>query len=179
MDRRSLLGGGGALLAAQVLADDAEARMKASTITDDDTKFMQIAINQAKEADYPFGAAIVREGRVLALGHNSTRRNSDPTAHAEMVAIRAFLNGHEPEVFKETTLYSSGEPCVMCMGAILWCGIKRLVFAASIAQLSTRLGQIDITDRQIANAAPFADIEIAGGLLSREAMALFPKEKKP
>ena len=62
-----------------------------------------------------------------------------------MMAIRAFLNGHEPDDLKDATLYSSGEPCVMCMGAIIWCGIKRLVFAASIAQLSTRIGQIDIT----------------------------------
>ena len=53
----------------------------------------------------------------------------------EMMAIRAFLNGHEPADLKEATLYSSGEPCVMCMGAIIWCGIKRLVFAASIEQL--------------------------------------------
>ena len=106
---------------------------------------MQMAIDQAKDADYPFGAVIVRGGRVLAFGRNSTKRNSDPTAHAEMMAIRAFLNGHEPDDLKEATLYTSGEPCVMCMGAIIWCGIKRLVFAASIAQLSTRIGQIDIT----------------------------------
>ena len=132
---------------------------------------MQMAIDQAKEADYPFGAVIVRDGRVLAFGRNSTKRNSDPTAHAEMMAIRAFLNGHEPDDLKETTLYTSGEPCVMCMGAIIWCGIKRLVFAASIAQLSTRIGQIDITAKQIANAAPFSQIEITGGVLSREAIA--------
>jgi tRNA(adenine34) deaminase len=178
MDRRTLLGGGGMLLAAQALAQDANARARSSPVTGEDARFMQIAIEQAKQADFPFGAAIVREGRVLALGQNSSKRHGDPTAHAEMVAIRAFLNGHEPEDFKEATLYSSGEPCVMCMGAILWCGIKRLVFAASIAQLSTRIGQIDITDREIANAAPFADIEIAGGLLAREAMALFPVKKE-
>ena len=178
MDRRSLLGGGGMLLAAHVLTRDANARTQSSPVTEDDAKFMQIAIEQAKQGDYPFGAAIVRDGRVLALGRNSSKRNGDPTAHAEMVAIRAFLNGHESEAFKETTLYSSGEPCVMCMGAILWCGIRRLVFAASIAELSTRIGQIDITDQAIAEAARFADIEIAGGLLAKEAMALFPDKKQ-
>ncbi len=95
-----------------------------------------------------------------------------------MMAIRAFLNGHEPDDLKDATLYTSGEPCVMCMGAIIWCGIKRLVFAASIAQLSTRIGQIDITAKQIANAAPFSQVEITGGVLSREAIALFPTEKQ-
>ena len=177
MDRRSLLSGGGVLLAAQMLPREAGAHARSSPISPEDSKFMQIAIDQAKEADYPFGAVIVRDGRVLAFGRNSSKRNSDPTAHAEMVAIRAFLNGHEPDDLKDTTLYSSGEPCVMCMGAIIWCGIKRLVFAASIEQLSQRIGQIDITARQIANAASFSDIEIAGGLLSGDAMRLFPSEK--
>jgi tRNA(Arg) A34 adenosine deaminase TadA len=178
MDRRSLISGGGVLLAAQLLPTGAGARARPSAILPDDAKFMQMAIDQSKAGDYPFGAVIVRDGRVLALGRNSTRRNSDPTAHAEMMAIRAFLDGHEPADLKEATLYSSGEPCVMCMGAIIWCGIKRLVFAASIAELSTRIGQIDITAKRIAAAAPFSQIEIAGGLLSREAMAVFPAEEK-
>lgn len=178
MDRRSLLSGGGVLLAAQMLPKEAGARARSTPVTPEDSKFMEIAIDQAKEADYPFGAVIVRNGRVLSFGRNSTKRNSDPTAHAEMVAIRAFLNGHEPEDLKDTTLYSSGEPCVMCMGAIIWCGIKRLVFAASIEQLSQRIGQIDITARQIANAASFSNIEIAGELLSGDAMRLFPSEKR-
>jgi tRNA(adenine34) deaminase len=178
MDRRSLLSGGGVLLTAQLLPKTAAARARTSLVTADDTKFMQMAIEQAKDADYPFGAVIVRGERVLAFGRNSTKRNSDPTAHAEMMAIRAFLNGHEPNDLKDATLYTSGEPCVMCMGAIIWCGIKRLVFAASIAQLSTRIGQIDITAKQIANAAPFSQVEITGGVLSREAIALFPTEKQ-
>jgi tRNA(Arg) A34 adenosine deaminase TadA len=63
------------------------------------------------------------------------------------------------------------------MGAIIWCGVGRLVFAASIAQLATRIGQIDITSKQIANATAFADIEIDGGLLSGNAMRLFAKDR--
>jgi tRNA(adenine34) deaminase len=177
MDRRALLNGGGALLAAQMLAPGTEARARSSPVTAEDTRFMQYAIEQARQGDYPFGAVIVREGRVMALGRNSSRRNSDPTAHAEMMAIRAFLAGHEPDALKDATLYTSGEPCVMCMGAIIWCGIKRVVFAASIAQLAARIGQIDITARQIANAAPFADIELTGGLLARETLTLFSAEK--
>jgi tRNA(Arg) A34 adenosine deaminase TadA len=94
-----------------------------------------------------------------------------------MMAIRQFLEGHKPEDFKETTLYTSGEPCVMCMGAIIWCGIKRMVFAASISDLATRIGQIDITSEQIANATAFRQIEITGGVLSAEAMRLFPEKQ--
>ena len=121
MDRRSLISGGSVLLAAQLLPRKRRARQDFDHLPDD-AKFMQMAIDQSKNADYPFGAVIVRDGRVLALGRNSTRRISDPTAHAEMMAIRAFLDGHEPADLKEATLYSSGEPCVMCMGAIIWCG---------------------------------------------------------
>lgn len=176
MDRRALLNAGGALFAAQMLSRDAEARARSSPATADDTRFMQYALEQAKQGDYPFGAVIVREGRVMALGHNSTRRNADPTAHGEMMAIRSFLSGHDPEQLKGATLYTSGEPCVMCMGAIVWCGIKRVVFAASISQLSARIGQIDITARQIANATSFVDIDLTGGVLARQAIALFPEK---
>lgn len=173
MDRRTLLTGGGTLLVATALSSEADARSRRVPATPEDAHFMQLAIEQAKQGDYPFGAIIVRDDKVLALGRNSTKSTHDPTAHAEMMAIRSFLNGHEPEDFKATTIYSSGEPCPMCMGAIIWCGFKRLVYAASIDQLSTKIGQIDVSSRQIANAAPFANIEITGEVLSRDAMALF------
>ena len=177
MDRRTLLTGGGTLLVAAALTRNAEARATRVPATPEDSRFMQLAIDQAKQGDYPFGAIIVRDDKVLALGRNSTKRNHDPTAHAEMVAIRAFLKGHEPDDFKGTTIYSSGEPCPMCMGAIVWCGFKRLVYAASIAELAQKIGQINVTARQIANATPFADIEMTGGLLSGNALRLFDQHK--
>ncbi|MFA5900910.1 MAG: nucleoside deaminase [Hyphomicrobium sp.] len=177
MDRRTLLSGASALVAAQALSIGAEARAIPSPVQADDAKFMQLAVDAAKQGDYPFGAVIVRDGKLLATGFNSSRRDADPTAHGEMVAIRTFLTQHSPDEFKGTTLYTSGEPCVMCMGAIVWCGIGRVVFAASIAELSSRIGQIDITAKQIANATPFAAIDITGGVLSAEAMRLFPGPK--
>lgn len=173
MDRRSLLTGGGTILVAATLTRGAEARAKLGPAMPEDARFMQLAIDQAKGADYPFGAAIVRGESVLALGRNSTKRLHDPTAHAEMEAIRAFLKGHEPDDFTTTTIYASGEPCPMCMGAIIWCGFKRLVYAASISELSKEIGQINITAARIAKAAPFADIEITPGVMSKESMALF------
>jgi tRNA(Arg) A34 adenosine deaminase TadA len=178
MDRRTLLTGGGTLLVATALSQDADARARRVPATPEDAHFMQLAIDQAKEGDYPFGAIIVRDAKVLALGHNSSKSTHDPTAHAEMMAIRAFLNGHEPEDFKQATIYSSGEPCPMCMGAIIWCGFKRLVYGASIDALATKIGQIDVSSRKIANAAPFADIEITGDLLSAEALAVFATNDK-
>jgi tRNA(adenine34) deaminase len=139
----------------------------------DDERFMRIAIAEAAKADYPFGAAIVRDGAVIATGRNLGKANDDPTAHAEMMAMRSLISAHETDALKGCTLYTSGEPCPMCMGAILWCGIGRLVFAASIAELATKIGQIMVTSQQLADAAPFANIAITGGVLSAEAMALF------
>ena len=77
------------------------------------------------------------------------------------------------EKLKGTTLYSSGESCPMCMGAIVWCGIARVVYGASIAQLATKMGQIMITDAEIADKTPFADIALTGGVLAEESLKLF------
>jgi tRNA(Arg) A34 adenosine deaminase TadA len=118
---------------------------------------------------------IVRDGAVIARGRNLGRTNGDPTAHGEMVAIRRCLADHGSAALRGSTLYTSGESCAMCMGAILWCHIGRLVFGASIAQLATRINQIMLTDAEIAAKASFAPISITGGVLADEAMALFAR----
>jgi tRNA(adenine34) deaminase len=138
-----------------------------------DELFMRMAIAEAAQADFPFGAVIVRDGEVLSRGRNLGKTTNDPTAHGEMVAIRRFVAVRPAAELKGTTLYTSGEPCPMCMGAILWCGIGRVVFAASIEELATKLGQITLASRTVANAAPFANVDITGGILSAEALALF------
>jgi len=141
----------------------------------EDERFMRIAIAEARRADFPFGAVIVRDGTILARGRNLGRTTDDPTAHGEMVAIRRCLAEHGPAALRGSTLYTSGEPCAMCMGAIIWCRIGRMVYAASIAQLATRIDQIMITSEEIATKARFAPVAITGGVLAEEAMALFPK----
>jgi tRNA(Arg) A34 adenosine deaminase TadA len=136
---------------------------------------MRMAIDEARLADFPFGAVIVRDGQVIARGRNLGRTNRDPTAHGEMVAIRAGLADHGPAALRGSTLYTSGEPCAMCMGAIIWCHLGRVVFGASIAQLATKIDQIMLTDAEIAAKAPFAPVSLSGGVLADEAMALFVK----
>ena len=91
-----------------------------------------------------------------------------------MVAIRRCLAVYDRTVLVGSTLYTTGEPCAMCMGAILWCHFGRLVFAASVEQLATRMDHIMISSAELARRAPFAPIEITGGVLADEAMALFP-----
>jgi tRNA(Arg) A34 adenosine deaminase TadA len=108
----------------------------------------------------------------MAKGRNLGKQEKDPTAHGEMVAIRRFLARYGPDKLKGTTLYTSGESCAMCMGAILWCGISRLVYGASIAELAAKIGQIMVTDAEIADNTPFAEIAITGGVLAAESCAV-------
>jgi tRNA(adenine34) deaminase len=143
----------------------------------DDERFMRIALEEARSADFPFGAVIVRDGRLIARGRNLGRTTDDPTAHGEMVAIRRGLAAHGRTALVGATLYTTGEPCAMCMGAILWCHFGRLVFAASVDQLATRIDQIMISSAELASKAAFAPISITGGVLADEAMALFSPHK--
>jgi guanine deaminase len=152
---------------------DASAGATVKSPLPEDEIFMRIALDEAARADFPFGAAIVRARVVIGTGRNLGEKNDDPTAHAEMVALRAVISARATAMLRGATLYATGEPCPMCMGAILWCGIGRLVFAASIAELSTKIGQIMVTSQQLAAAAPFANIEITGGVLAAESLALF------
>lgn len=142
----------------------------------EDAGFMRLAIEEAAKGDFPFGAVITRDGAVKASGRNMGIQANDPTAHGEMVAIRRFVADHPSSELAGATLYTSGEPCPMCMSAIIWCGIGRVVYAASIEQLSKRIGQIMLTSQRVADAAPFADIEITGGVMAEEALALFERK---
>jgi tRNA(Arg) A34 adenosine deaminase TadA len=141
----------------------------------DDERFMRLALDEARQGDFPFGAVIVRDGQVLARGRNLGKTNDDPTAHGEMVAIRRCLTDYGSAGLRGSTLYASGEPCAMCMGAILWCRINRLVFAASVEQLAAKIDQIMISSADLAAKAPFVPITITGGVLADEAMQLFAK----
>src|SRR4029077_15377769 len=120
--------------------------------------FMRMALDEVRQADFPFGAVIVRDGQVIARGRNLGRTNDDPTAHGEMVAIRRCLADHGSVSLRGATLYTSGEPCVMCMGAIVWCAIGRLVFPASVPQIGTLTNQIMITSAEVTARAKWDPI---------------------
>ena len=163
LNRRSLIAG---LMA--VSAVPAAAKPTLDALQTDDVRFMHIAIDEAR-----FGAVIMRDGTELARGRNLGRTNDDPTAHGEMMAIRHCLAAHGSSALRGSTIYTSGEPCAMCMGAILWSGFGRLVYAASVTQLSTRIDQIMLSSAEVAAKTPFAPISITGGVLADKAMSLF------
>jgi len=170
-DRRAFLAG---LVGAAAVAEVGGA-VAADPASPDDERFMRMALDEARLADFPFGAVIVHDGSVIARGRNLGRTNGDPTAHGEMVAIRRCVADRGSAALRGSTLYTSGEPCAMCMGAILWSHVGRLVYAASVTQLATKIDQIMLSSADIAAKAPFAPISITGGVLADEAMKLFAR----
>ena len=167
-----------ALLSAALSTSNVHAENAApaqATASAEDIRFMKIALNEARRGDYPFGAVIVKDGKILSLGRNLGKTHDDPTAHGEMVAIRRCLSVHGSAALKGATLYTSGEPCAMCTGAIIWCGIGRLVYAASVAQIGEKMKQIMISSADIAAKAPWDPLKITGGVLADEAVPILAR----
>lgn len=100
-----------------------------------DRQFMQQALDQAKLAaaagEVPVGAVLVRDGKVISTGFNQPITNSDPSAHAEMMALRAAASDESNYRLPGTTLYVTLEPCTMCAGAMLHARVDRVVFGAT------------------------------------------------
>ncbi|KFZ26801.1 MAG: Guanine deaminase [Candidatus Izimaplasma bacterium HR2] len=99
-------------------------------------KFMKLALDEAfkgmrAEDGGPFGAAIVKDGKIIAIGHNEVIKTNDPTAHAEIVAIRKATKLLGRFDLSDCEIYSSCEPCPMCFSAIHWAKMKTLYFAAN------------------------------------------------
>ena len=99
-----------------------------------DLHFMKLALDQAKESaaagEIPLGAVVVCAGRVVGTGHNMTECLSDPTAHAEMIAITAACNTIGGKYLTDCTLYVTVEPCPMCAAALSWAQLGHLVYGA-------------------------------------------------
>ena len=100
-----------------------------------DEYFMRLALREAERAlehdDVPIGALIVRDGEVIGLGHNERELRADPTAHAEMIALREAARRLGSWRILETVMYVTLEPCAMCAGAIVLARVPRVVFGTA------------------------------------------------
>ena len=106
--------------------------MKSMKFTQSDEKFMQQAIDLSIEnvanCGGPFGAVIVKDGKVIATGTNRVTANCDPTAHAEVSAIRNACSKLQDFKLTGCTVYSSCEPCPMCLSALYWAGVEKIFY---------------------------------------------------
>jgi len=140
--------------------------------SDEDTKMMKAAIGEAKVAasagEIPVGAILVRGGEILSRGLNRPIQDNDPTAHAEIMAIRAAAEAEKNYRLPNTTLYVTLEPCAMCVGALLHARISRLVFGAYDPKAGAAGSVLDLCDDRRLNHR----VEVNGGLLEDQCSGL-------
>jgi guanine deaminase len=135
--------------------------------------FMRLALAEAKKGDAPYGAVIVKDREVVAVAYNTVQRDSDPSAHAEINAIRSLTSKLQSSSLEGYSIYTTGEPCPMCATACVWTGISEIVYGASIEDLiSVNQSQITITCEEII-AQSFRKIRVKKGVLREECIELF------
>ena len=140
-----------------------------------DPPFMQAALAEAKHAavagEVPVGCVIVRAGAIIARARNRTLADHDPTAHAEMLAIRAAARALGSERLSDCDLYVTLEPCAMCAAAIAFARIRRLYYGAP----DPKGGAVENGVRFFASPTCHHRPDIYGGLGEAEAAALLTK----
>ncbi len=140
--------------------------------SDDDQGFMEMALQQARLAaaagEIPVGAVVVRDGVVLGAGHNAPIGQHDPTAHAEIAALRAAARQLGNYRLDDCTLYVTLEPCAMCSGAVLQARLARVVFGAAEPKTGAAGSVLDLFD----NPAVNHQTRIEGGVLADQCAAL-------
>ncbi|MFE5813319.1 nucleoside deaminase [Streptomyces sp. NPDC056479] len=145
-------------------------------------RYMWLAIEQArKNPEWPFGAVIVhtRTGRILGSGVNTGAIS--PVLHGEMVAMNDYVRRQGNQGWADATLYTTGEPCSMCMSAMAWANLRRVVWASSIDEIRrTEIIQIDLSARQVAESASsfYAPELLLGGVLAHHTNRLFEEARR-
>lgn len=130
-----------------------------------DEKWMQVAIEQAlqaeKEGEVPVGAVMINDGRLIAKAYNQPISRNDPTAHAEIQALRAAGEIQKNYRLVDSTLYVTLEPCAMCLGAMIHARVNRIVFGAYDVKSGVCGSCIDLQNTNFFNHK----IHITGGIL--------------
>lgn len=146
--------------------------MAAADMLEADRRFMARALELAREAqsagEVPVGALIVQDGVVIGEGWNRPISTHDPSAHAEMIAMRAAAAALANYRLLDTTLYVTLEPCAMCAGAMVHARVKRLVYAAA----DPRAGAAGSVFNIVQHTALNHRVEVEGGILAEECGAL-------
>ena len=133
-----------------------------------DDYFMRLALREAgqalEHADVPIGAVVVHDGELVAAAHNERELRQDPTAHAELIALREASRVAGSWRVLDSTIYVTLEPCAMCAGAIVLARVPRVVYGASDPKAGACGSVLDVLAEPRLNHRP----EVAGGLLAGE-----------
>jgi len=143
---------------------------------------MRLALREAARAldhdDVPIGAVIVKDGEVIGSGHNERELRSDPTAHAEMIALREAARALRSWRVLDTVMYVTLEPCAMCAGAIVLARLARLVYGAADPKAGACGSVLDVTGEQRLNHR----VPVTSGVLEADCSELlrefFRKKRK-
>jgi tRNA(adenine34) deaminase len=139
------------------------------TFTEDDKRWMQAALREAEQAlmheDVPIGAVAVYQGEIIGRGYNRREADQDPTAHAEMIAIRQAAKVIGYWRLEDVTLYCTLEPCAMCAGAMVLARLPRLVYATTDPKAGAGGSIMNITEHPALNH----QVQVQHGLYADEA----------
>jgi tRNA(adenine34) deaminase len=152
----------------QALSQTLRARSMSGRFFPRDDYFMRIALREAERAlehdDVPIGAVLVRDGELVAAAHNERELRQDPTAHAEVIALREAARVGGSWRLLDTVVYVTLEPCAMCAGALVLARVPRVVYGASDPKAGACGSVLDVLGEPRLNHRP----EVAGGLLAQD-----------
>jgi len=138
----------------------------------DDNYFMKQALIEAKKAykidEVPIGAVVVCNGEIIGRGYNKREKTQDPTAHAEMIAIKKAAKNLKDWRLEECSIYVTVEPCIMCAGAIQKARIKKLVYGARSDKDGAFGTLIDVLQNEELNH----QLEVVSGIMAKESKKL-------
>ncbi len=133
-----------------------------------DEYFMRLALREAEQAlehdDVPIGAVVVKDGEVIAAAHNERELRADPTAHAELIALREAARGLGSWRIVESVIYVTLEPCAMCAGAIVLARLPRVVYGTADPKAGAAGSVLNVLDVPQLNHRP----QVEGGLLASD-----------
>ncbi len=128
---------------------------------------LRLAAEAERAGEVPVGAVVVLDGRIVGRGANRQVRDSDPTAHAEVVALREAARALGERHLREAIVYSTLEPCTMCAGALVTARVRRLVFGTRDLRFGAVRSKFRLADSDLLNHR----VEISEGVLARECLA--------
>jgi tRNA(Arg) A34 adenosine deaminase TadA len=135
---------------------------------------MKAAIAVAEKHQTPFGAVLAMGDELFVEAANQTKQLSDPTAHAEVMAIRKLGEHLKKTDLSGFTLYTTCEPCPMCASAAIWAKIDTIVYGADIPAISKFMPQISLRAKEICDQS-FTDTEVIHGFMEKECIQLLQK----